>query len=122
MNYINVNHLVQLYDVMSTGPARRYFPEPATSILVVKPAIVERAKARFDHLGFTVVTGTRYLGGFIGTTADESSRIQQRSVIGPPESPASPPSHAPPPIRLHRFQAVVPAQVPVPTARSIRLC
>ena len=61
--------------LMSTEPARGYFPEPTKSILVVKPAMVQQAKTRFDHLGFTVVTGTRYMGGFIGTTADESSHI-----------------------------------------------
>ena len=57
---------------------RGYFPEPSKSILVVKPAMVEQAKVRFDHLGFKVVTGTRYLSGFIGTTANELSHIQQK--------------------------------------------
>ena len=64
--------------LMSTGLARGYFPEPNKSILVVKPAMVKQAKARFDHFGFTVVAGTRYLGGFIGTTADELSHIRQK--------------------------------------------
>ena len=40
--------------------------------------MVERAKARFNHFGFTVVTGTKYLGGFIGTPADESYHIRQK--------------------------------------------
>ena len=55
---------------MEHGPARGYFPEPTKSILVVQPANVERAKATFAHLGFTIVTGARYLGGHVGT--DES--------------------------------------------------
>ena len=52
-----------LYD---EGPGRGYFPEPTKSILVVKPQSVERATALFQHLGFKIVTGTRYLGGHIG--------------------------------------------------------
>ena len=62
----------------TTVPARGYFPKPTKSILVVKPAMVERAKAHFDHLGFTVVTGTRYLGGFIGSYPEKSSHILQK--------------------------------------------
>ena len=61
-----------------TGPVRGHFPEPTKFILVVKPAMIERAKAHFDHLGFTMVTGTRYLGGFIGSRPDESSHIRQK--------------------------------------------
>ena len=63
---------------MTTGPVRGYFPEPTKSILTIKPAMVEQAKARFDNLRFEVVTGTRYMGGFIGTTADESSHIRKK--------------------------------------------
>ena len=62
----------------TTGPARGYFPEPTKTILVVNPAMVERAKAHLEHLGFTIVSGTRYLGGFIGSRADESSHIRQK--------------------------------------------
>ena len=61
--------------LLSNGPARGYFPE-TKSILVVKPAMVERAKARFGHFGFQVTTGTRYMGGFIGTATEEASHIQ----------------------------------------------
>ena len=61
--------------LLSKGPARGYFPEPTKSIPVIKLAMVEGTKACFNHLEFEVVTGTRYLGGFAGTTADESSHI-----------------------------------------------
>ena len=50
-------------------PDRGYFLEPTKFILVVKPALVERSRAHFAHFahhGFKVVTGTRYLSGFIG--------------------------------------------------------
>ena len=60
------------------GSARGYFPEPTKSILVVKPAMIECAKAHFDHLGFIVVTGTRYLSGFICSRSDELSHIRQK--------------------------------------------
>ena len=49
--------------LMTTGPARGYFPKLTKSTFIVKPAMVELAKARFNHLGFEVVTDTRYLGG-----------------------------------------------------------
>ena len=66
--------------LLSKGPARGYFPEPPKSILVVKSAIVEGTKARFNHLEFQVITSTRYLGGFVGVPADKSSHI--RSKVG----------------------------------------
>ena len=65
LNYFNV--------LTNEGPARGYFPEPSKSILIVKPQSVEAAKAKFQHLGFQVVTGARYLGGFIGT---EESKME----------------------------------------------
>ena len=61
MNYYNL--------LCAEGPGRGYFPEPTKSILVVKPQSVERATALFQHLGFKIVTGTRYLGGHIGDEA-----------------------------------------------------
>ena len=60
------------------GPARGYFPEPTKSILVVKPQSVERATARFAHLGFQVTTGARYLGGYVGDTTDQAKYIDAK--------------------------------------------
>ena len=75
----NFDEVGKVFSLLQTiGPARGYFPEPTKSILVVKPAMVEQAKARFDHHGFTIVIGTRYLGGFIGTRSDESSHIHAK--------------------------------------------
>ena len=42
--------------LMSTGPARRYFPEPIKSIFIIKSAMAKREKAQFDYIGFTVVS------------------------------------------------------------------
>ena len=48
------------------GPPRGYFPEPTNSILVVAPMNVSREEEFFHGMGLQVVTGSRYLGGFIG--------------------------------------------------------
>ena len=63
---------------MEHGPARGYFPEPTKSILVVQPANVERAKATFAHLGFTIVTGARYLGGHVGTVESRDEWVREK--------------------------------------------
>ena len=55
-----------LWDMQARGPAQGYCPEPTKSILVVAPGNVERAEEHFRGLGIRVVTGHRYLGGFIG--------------------------------------------------------
>ena len=46
--------------LLINGLARGYFPEPTKSILV-KPVLVEQARARFAYHGFKIGTGTRYL-------------------------------------------------------------
>jgi hypothetical protein len=48
------------------GPRRGYFPEPSKSILVVQEHNLDKAKREFSNFGFQIVTGMRYLGGFIG--------------------------------------------------------
>ena len=82
--------------LLTKGPARGYFPESTKSIIIVKPAMVERAKVRFNHLGIEVVTGTRYLGSFFRSTAGESFRIRKKLARRPPVSPASSPLPDPP--------------------------
>ena len=60
-----------LRDLSARGPARGYYPEPTKSILVVAPRNVARSKEHFRGLGIRVVTGHRYLGGFLGDEAAE---------------------------------------------------
>jgi hypothetical protein len=36
------------------------------------------AKIAFKDLGFTVITGARYLGGFLGDPADQLAWIQEK--------------------------------------------
>ena len=85
--------------------ARGYFPKLTKSTFVVKPVMIERAKARFNHLGFQATTGTRYLGGFVRTPADKSSHIRAKvgewvtgithltAVAHSPPKPPLPPSN-----------------------------
>ena len=63
-------------DLQLRGPARGYYPEPTKSILVVAKRNVPRAKEYFRGMGFQVVTGNRYLGGFVGERAAEVRCIQ----------------------------------------------
>ena len=82
----NFDEVKKVFSLLqTTGPARGYFPEPTNSVLVVKHSMFEGTKAHFDHLGFTFVTGTRYMGGFIGIRSDQSSHIRQK-----PPKPLSP--------------------------------
>ena len=48
------------------GPAYGYFPEPSKTVLVVGSSDLERASDLFCDLGVSVVTGSRFLGGFMG--------------------------------------------------------
>jgi len=47
-----------------------YFPEPEKSYLVVQPDFVEEAKDHFKDFKINIVTGQRFLGGFIGSSTD----------------------------------------------------
>ena len=49
-----------------------YYPEPTKSILVVAERNVPRAKEYFRGMGIQVVTGSRYLGGFMGEREAEA--------------------------------------------------
>ena len=55
------------------GPTRGYYPEPTKSILVVAPGNAARAEEHFWGIGNRVVTGHRYLGGYIGDREAERS-------------------------------------------------
>ena len=63
-------------DLQLKGPARGYFPEPTKSILVVSEKNVPRANAFFRGMGVKVVTGSRYLGGYIGEREAEAAWVQ----------------------------------------------
>ena len=48
------------------GPDYGYHPEPSQTVLVVSPSDVQQASALFSDLGIKIVSGGRFLGGFIG--------------------------------------------------------
>ena len=58
-------------DLQARGPSQGYYLEPTKSILVVAPGNVAWSEEHFRGLGIRVVTGHRYLGGFIGDVAAE---------------------------------------------------
>ncbi len=69
-------HFIQLQEI---GPNYGYFPEPSKSIIVVASHNLEKAKPYFKDLGFEVVTGCRYLGGFIGEASNQQLWIQEKT-------------------------------------------
>ena len=56
-----------LDSLCSRGPAFGYYPEPTKSFIVVNERWKKEAAAIFGDLGVQVVTGHRFLGGFIGS-------------------------------------------------------
>jgi len=51
----------------SCGPAFGYFPEPTKNFVVVSERFMGEVEAVFGGFGVHVVTGHRFLGGFIGS-------------------------------------------------------
>ena len=66
------------WDLQARGPAQGYYPEPTKSILVVAPGNVARVEELFRGLGIRVVTGHRYLGGFIGNVEAERDWLREK--------------------------------------------
>ena len=58
--------LAHFRELQFKGPPRGYFLEPRKIILVVAPHNVTISKELFQGMFMTVVTGSRYLSGFIG--------------------------------------------------------
>jgi hypothetical protein len=61
------------------GPTRGYFPEPTKSILIVREHNLAAAKIEFKDLGFEVVSGARYLGGFLGEDSEQKLWIEEKT-------------------------------------------
>ena len=59
-------------DLQLKGPDQGYFPEPTKSILMVAEQNVPRATEYFRGMGIKIVTGSRYLGGFVWEREIES--------------------------------------------------
>ena len=65
-------------DLQLKGPAWGYFPDPTKRILVVAEQNVTRATENFRGMGMKVVTGSRYLGGFVGDWETEIQWVRTK--------------------------------------------
>ena len=65
-------------DLQLRRSSRGYYTEPTKSILVVAKRNVPRAKEYFRGMGIQVVTGSRYIGGFVGEREAEASWIKEK--------------------------------------------
>ena len=72
------NILAHFQDIQARWPPREYFPDPTKSILVVAPRNVPREEELFRGMGENTVTGSRYLGVFVGDGAAEESWIDEK--------------------------------------------
>jgi hypothetical protein len=64
--------------LIENGPKYGYYPEPSKSYLVVHPKFVEHAKILFAGFNINIVTGSRFLGGFIGSIEDTNLWIEEK--------------------------------------------
>jgi hypothetical protein len=62
--------------LLELGPRRGYFPEPEKSILITPPTTPPSALDELNEFNFHLSTGSRYLGGFVGTVTDEANWIE----------------------------------------------
>ena len=60
------------------GPKYGYFPELQKSFLVISPEFFDEAEHIFKDLGVKIVTGQRFLGGFIGLASDTESWLDEK--------------------------------------------
>jgi hypothetical protein len=65
-------------ELQEIGPAYGYFPEPTKSILVVQPEMVDQATEYFQNLNFKITTGSRYLGGFVGSRSSCEEYVKEK--------------------------------------------
>jgi len=64
------------------GPAFGYYPEPTKSFIVVNECWRNDTDALFGDLGVQVVTGHRFLGGFIGSQWEREEYVESKCAGG----------------------------------------
>ena len=78
-----ISLLTWFENLLNVGPRYGYSPEPSKSFLIVSESLVNEATNLFNNYGVNVVTGHRFLGGFIGdergTTSYVKSKVQEWS-------------------------------------------
>lgn len=71
--------LKKWWDVLeSHGPEYGYYPQGSKSFLVVNPADKEEAEQTFRGSGISVVTGQRFLGGFVGQEEEKRAYVAKK--------------------------------------------
>ena len=74
--------LPELYNwfnqLCSYGPSFGYYPEPIKSFVVVNKQWESDAAAVFGDLGVQVVTGDRFIGGFIGSCGERDEYVMYK--------------------------------------------
>ena len=73
--------MAHIWDLQAWGPPRGYFLEPTKSILVMTLRNVTRVKEFFHRMDIKVVTGHRYLGGFIGESKGEKRWLAGKVTV-----------------------------------------
>ena len=58
-----------------------YHPEPSKTVLVVGPSDVQQASELFNDLGIKVVSGGRFLGGFVGESGLAAEFVSSKVQI-----------------------------------------
>ena len=72
-------HILEHFQYLQAwGPLRGYLPESTKSILVVAPRNEARAEEFFRGMGVKIVTGSWYLGVFVGDKAAEDSWLVEK--------------------------------------------
>ena len=64
--------------LLQKGPRFGYYPELSKSVLVVDPKFEDKAVALFSGVGVKVVSGSRFLGGFIGDDRDGAGFVKRK--------------------------------------------
>ena len=67
-----------LEQLLLTGPAFGYYPEPQKSYLIVNDEYVHEANAVFKESGIHVVTSHQFLGGIIGDSTAKESYVKSK--------------------------------------------
>ena len=55
-----------------------FFPEPSKSYIVVNPDFIDEATTIIGGMGIQIVTGRKFLGGFIGGSEDAIAWMEEK--------------------------------------------
>ena len=68
-------------ELLCKGPNYSYHPESSKTVLIVGPSDVEEASALFGDLGIRVVSGGRFLGGYIGESGLTADFVSEKAQL-----------------------------------------